>query len=340
MMWQFVIGSKNSYSTFVSHPRRPSRPTSFTTFNIATGRSSHSLQRRLLILVVGLFLIVTPSVSSFTVSSSAAFYLRKEEEELDYQDYFAEDEHGKKRIRPPSNSDWKNVEVFVMFFKVFYNVTNKISGSLYVTANSFFHEMWGNNDLLVGWSNEHNSTLRMMAINMKSKYDNVHDDVMVKVLVDEIEAYLMRLYNCYKSQVDGFAFRNDLSGQDVVCEQVESSDSLRLLSSGTTVETNASCRVSSRYKRRRQEQNTLELRNNVDRYLSDPCEELNDQFDVLTWWKLNEVKCRILSRIAQDIFVVPVSTVASESAYSTGGRILDSFRSSLSPKKVEALICT
>ena len=70
---------------------------------------------------------------------------------------------------------------------------------------------------------------------------------MVNVLVDEIETYLMRLYKCYK-----FAFRNDLSGQDVVCEQAESSDSLRLLSSGTMVETDASCRVLSCYKRRRQ----------------------------------------------------------------------------------------
>ncbi|KAA0058814.1 zinc finger BED domain-containing protein RICESLEEPER 3-like [Cucumis melo var. makuwa] len=212
-----------------------------------------------------------------------------------------------------------------------------------------------------------------MAINMKSKYDkywgsiekinklvflavvlnpryeldyvgfcfgSIHDDATVKVLVDGIQAYLMRLYNCYKTQIDGFAFRNDLSGQAVVCEQVESSDSLKVLSSGTTMETDASCRVLSRYKRRRQEQNTLELRNDVDRYLSDPCEELNDQFDVLTWWKLNAVKYPILSKIAQDIFAVSVSTVASESAFSTGGRILDSFRSSLSPKTVEALMCT
>jgi len=40
------------------------------------------------------------------------------------------------------------------------------------------------------------------------------------------------------------------------------------------------------------------------------------------------------------VLVVPVSTVASELAFSTGGRILDPFRSSLAPEMVQSLICT
>ncbi|CAL0302923.1 unnamed protein product [Lupinus luteus] len=44
--------------------------------------------------------------------------------------------------------------------------------------------------------------------------------------------------------------------------------------------------------------------------------------------------------MARVVFVIPVSTVASELYFSTSGHVLDVFCSSLSPKMVEALICT
>jgi hAT family protein len=43
--------------------------------------------------------------------------------------------------------------------------------------------------------------------------------------------------------------------------------------------------------------------------------------------------------MARDVLAIPVSSVASESAFSTGGRVLDQFRTSLTPRMVEALIC-
>ncbi|CAI0474514.1 unnamed protein product [Linum tenue] len=51
------------------------------------------------------------------------------------------------------------------------------------------------------------------------------------------------------------------------------------------------------------------------------------------------MKYPTICEMARDILAVPISTVASESAFSTGGRVLDSFRTSLSPEVVEALIC-
>uniref|UniRef100_A0A0D2ZQJ4 HAT C-terminal dimerisation domain-containing protein n=1 Tax=Brassica oleracea var. oleracea TaxID=109376 RepID=A0A0D2ZQJ4_BRAOL len=44
--------------------------------------------------------------------------------------------------------------------------------------------------------------------------------------------------------------------------------------------------------------------------------------------------------LAKDVLAVQVSSVASESAFSTSGRILDPYRSSLTPYMIEALICT
>jgi hypothetical protein len=46
------------------------------------------------------------------------------------------------------------------------------------------------------------------------------------------------------------------------------------------------------------------------------------------------------AEIARDVLAVPISIVASESAFSIGGCVLDSFRSSLYPLTIEAMICT
>ena len=67
--------------------------------------------------------------------------------------------------------------------------------------------------------------------------------------------------------------------------------------------------------------------------------ELNDDFDILTWWKNHESQFPILAKIAKDVFVVPASTIASESAFSAGRRVLDEKRSSLAPDVVKICVC-
>ncbi|KAL9690084.1 hypothetical protein QQ045_010477 [Rhodiola kirilowii] len=66
---------------------------------------------------------------------------------------------------------------------------------------------------------------------------------------------------------------------------------------------------------------------------------MDGEFNILGWWKMHSPRFPTLSQMARDILAVPISTVASESAFSTSGRILDEFRSSLTPRLVQALIC-
>jgi len=81
------------------------------------------------------------------------------------------------------------------------------------------------------------------------------------------------------------------------------------------------------------------VKSELDKYLSEDNEEHSKGFDILKWWKDNATRFPILSRMARDLLAIPISTVASESAFSAGGRTLDDFRTSLTPTMVERLIC-
>ncbi|KAI3833382.1 hypothetical protein MKW92_051298 [Papaver armeniacum] len=78
----------------------------------------------------------------------------------------------------------------------------------------------------------------------------------------------------------------------------------------------------------------------LDQYLSESTLPPTQNLDILQYWKAQEQRYPVLSRMAGDILAVPISTVASESAFSIGGRVIDRFRSSLSPETAEALITT
>ena len=78
----------------------------------------------------------------------------------------------------------------------------------------------------------------------------------------------------------------------------------------------------------------------LDKFLGEEPEDDGPKFDILAWWKGNSSRFPVLACLARDVLAIPISTVASESAFSTGGRVLDDFRTSLTPFMVEALVCT
>lgn len=62
-------------------------------------------------------------------------------------------------------------------------------------------------------------------------------------------------------------------------------------------------------------------------------------FDILAWWKKNETTFPVLSIMARDLLTPPASSVASESAFSAGKRILNDKRTRLAPEILDCLSC-
>ncbi|CAN6712716.1 unnamed protein product [Malus baccata var. baccata] len=75
-------------------------------------------------------------------------------------------------------------------------------------------------------------------------------------------------------------------------------------------------------------------------YLEGKRLDRKQELDILSWWKLEQFRYPVLSRMASNVLTIPISTVASESAFSISGRVLDQYRSSLLPETVQALLCT
>ncbi|MFS7921777.1 putative HAT dimerization domain, ribonuclease H-like superfamily [Helianthus anomalus] len=90
----------------------------------------------------------------------------------------------------------------------------------------------------------------------------------------------------------------------------------------------------------KEESKSVGIESELKRYLDEPRMNFDIRFDILKWWKQNTIRFPVVSRMARDILAIQISTVASESAFSTGGRVLDAYRTRLSTNIVEALICT
>ncbi|KAK1366638.1 hypothetical protein POM88_042199 [Heracleum sosnowskyi] len=79
----------------------------------------------------------------------------------------------------------------------------------------------------------------------------------------------------------------------------------------------------------------VSTKSKLDLYLEEPRLNRDEELNILDFWGKNETKYGELSYMARDILSVPLTTVASESSFSIGGRILNKWRSSYLPENVE-----
>ncbi|XP_070675158.1 zinc finger BED domain-containing protein DAYSLEEPER-like [Malus domestica] len=65
-----------------------------------------------------------------------------------------------------------------------------------------------------------------------------------------------------------------------------------------------------------QDGSTLVEKTELNLYLEEKRLDRKQELDILSWWKLEQFRYPVLSRMASDVLTIPISTVASESAFS------------------------
>uniref|UniRef100_A0A2N9HVG9 HAT C-terminal dimerisation domain-containing protein n=1 Tax=Fagus sylvatica TaxID=28930 RepID=A0A2N9HVG9_FAGSY len=233
-----------------------------------------------------------------------------------YMDYFEEpDGNGKKPKGPPRSLDWENVRLLCMKMK--------------------YEKYWGNIKKM--------NLLLFVAVILDPRYkmkyivywfNKWYAKPKAETMVEKVRGAIDRLYAHYATK---FETASSSASGSISC--VTSDVASSSMSSASDKHDPWKSAVGEFQHHLAQEDNG-ECKIEVDQYLSEasepPCAL---GFDILGWWRVNSSKYKILSHVARDVMAVLVSTVASESTFSTGGRVLDSFRSSLSPLTVETLIC-
>ncbi|KAL4619863.1 hypothetical protein ACB092_06G111500 [Castanea dentata] len=268
-----------------------------------------------------------------TAETFKKVFLRMDFEDDGYSSYFrSKEESG--GLGSPCMSDFQNCRAFVTFLRLFYNATKKFSGYLYVTSNAFFDEIFVIQDSISHLAKSQNTLLKNTAINMQTKFEKywgegdkinhllflkfsfskIYENEVGKVKVDKVKDLLMKLYTFYCSVNSPNV--QEPSGSERTQMVGDASDPYVM--------------VHSRYKLFLEAEKSVGCSNEVEKYLAENCDGRRDD---------NFSRYPMLSKVAKDVLVVPVSTIASESAFSTGGRIVDPFRSSLSALMVQNLIC-
>ncbi len=83
---------------------------------------------------------------------------------------------------------------------------------------------------------------------------------------------------------------------------------------------------------------SFNLKSQLDLYLDEPRKPIELKLDVLAYWKENEARYPIIAQMARDILSIPITTVASESTFSMGSKILNKYRNRLVPDNVQVLL--
>ncbi|KAH9780517.1 BED-type domain-containing protein [Citrus sinensis] len=276
---------------------------------------------------------------------------------LIYKDVFTRLKHRDNQYKHlPTEVEWELARVVCERLKPFYTMTEMFSGTKYPTANLFFPIICEIRLSLNAWLNSSCDVIKNMAKSMLEKFgkywDEIHGVMAVAVVLDP--RYKMVLVDYFFPQIYGSDASTHIDRIRTLCSDLYSEYKKKSVvgsnlaegfgESSVVCNSNSSSVVMGmwdvqKFNAFKSQHIRKRVKSELDTYLEEE-DKTTPDFDILMWWKVNRSRYPILSEIARDLLAVPVSTVASESAFSAGGRCLSPHRSRLHPSTVEALMCT
>ncbi|KAL6334134.1 hypothetical protein AAG906_004565 [Vitis piasezkii] len=249
----------------------------------------------------------------------------------------------------PSMDDWKQVETLCTFLKLLFDAAIIFTGKTYPTANTFYHEVWKVQLELTEAAKSDDPFISNLTKPLQDKFDRYWKDTSLVLAIAVVmdPRFKMKLVEFSFSKIYGAEAEMwikivDEEGTEVISQtymeegtevipKTEMTDGGPLLSD--------SDRLSDFDVYISEISGGQDMRSELDQYLDESLMPRSQDFDVLAWWKLNKLKYPTLSRMASDILSIPITTVGPDNVFDTVGRKIDSYRSSLRPVTLEALIC-
>jgi hypothetical protein len=250
----------------------------------------------------------------------------------------------------PTDEEWDLFVAIEPILASLAKVTTSLSASTYPTANLFYPHIIDVKIALRAAMSSSSLHLRKMGTAIMEKFNKYWEEKNNVMVIATI------LDPRYKMRYIEWCFGKIFNGDQVRFEIDEVQGELEKLFED--------CELQHRERKAAQNKNSARSSLSNDRTLSLPsasCEfqtflsstkanpskselliyldEMNvsladKKFDLLSWWKVNSHRFPVVSRMAKKFLTVPATSVSSKSTFSTRGRTLDDYRSSLSPSMV------
>lgn len=251
-----------------------------------------------------------------------------------------------------TDAEWEWVISFASYLKLFVEITNVFSGNKCPTANIYFPEICDVHIQLIEWCKSTDEFLSSMALRMKAKFDKYWSKCSLSLALAAIldPRFKMKLVEYYYSQIYGSTALDrikevsdgikGLFNAYSICSTMVDQGSALPGSSLPSTSNDTRDRLKGFDKFLHETSQSQSAISDLDKYLEEPVFPRTCDFNILNWWKVHTPRYPILSMMARDVLGTPMSTIGSELAFNTGGRVLDQCRSSLNPDTRQALICT